>query len=249
MPFWNCKIWDILFIKTIILLFYKSKLYFLISFLFLFYYYYYFLLYNIVLVLPYNNMHPAQVYKCSPSWTPLPFPSPYHPSRSSQCTSPKLFNQKYRLNLLLQGLRSCQNPSLVLMVFPKYNNPQEILFCPRKYCFMGLTAQLLQCPRFWDDHTNTHTFSPFKWRWMAGRWEKYFNGQRKGCRGYKPSHIPTLCPGPSHISLPSLPLQSGPAGLDWEELSPFTLPWGRWAEKLLKARTSRIYSSLQSKEI
>ena len=24
-----------------------------------------------------------------PSWTPLPPPSPYHPSRSSQCTSPK----------------------------------------------------------------------------------------------------------------------------------------------------------------
>ena len=30
-----------------------------------------FLLYNIVLVLPYINMHPPQVYTCSPSWTPL----------------------------------------------------------------------------------------------------------------------------------------------------------------------------------
>ena len=29
------------------------------------------------------------VYQCSPSWTPLPPPSPYHPSGSSQCTSPK----------------------------------------------------------------------------------------------------------------------------------------------------------------
>ena len=27
---------------------------------------------------------------CSPSWVPLPPPSPYHPSGSSQCTSPKL---------------------------------------------------------------------------------------------------------------------------------------------------------------
>ena len=26
------------------------------------------------------------VYTCSPSWTPLPPPSPYHPSGSSQCT-------------------------------------------------------------------------------------------------------------------------------------------------------------------
>ena len=30
-----------------------------------------------------------QVYMCSPSWTLLPPPSPYHPSGSSQCTSPK----------------------------------------------------------------------------------------------------------------------------------------------------------------
>ena len=47
------------------------------------------LLYNIVLVLPYINMNPPWVYMCSPSWTPLPPPSPYHPSGSSQCTSPK----------------------------------------------------------------------------------------------------------------------------------------------------------------
>ena len=45
------------------------------------------LLYNIVLVLPYINMNPPQVYTCSPSWAPLPLPSPYHPSKSSQCTS------------------------------------------------------------------------------------------------------------------------------------------------------------------
>ena len=34
-------------------------------------------------------MNPPQVYSCSPSWTLLPPPSPYHPSGSSQCTSPK----------------------------------------------------------------------------------------------------------------------------------------------------------------
>ena len=53
-------------------------------------YYYYYLLYNIVLVLPYINMNPPWVYTCSQSWNPLPPPSPYHPSGSSQCTSPKL---------------------------------------------------------------------------------------------------------------------------------------------------------------
>ena len=37
-------------------------------------------------VLPYIDMNQPQVYKCPPSWTPLPSPSPLHPSGSSQCT-------------------------------------------------------------------------------------------------------------------------------------------------------------------
>ena len=41
------------------------------------------------MVLPYINMNPPQVYTCSPFWTLLPPPSPYHPSGSAQCTSPK----------------------------------------------------------------------------------------------------------------------------------------------------------------
>ena len=48
-----------------------------------------FKLYNIVLVLPNIEMKSPQVYLCSPSWTLLPPPSPYPPSGSSQCTSPK----------------------------------------------------------------------------------------------------------------------------------------------------------------
>ena len=69
---------------------------------FSFYYYYFFViksvffkfyfifkLYVSVLVLPNIKMNPPQVYMCSPSWTLLPPPSPYHSSGSSQCTSPK----------------------------------------------------------------------------------------------------------------------------------------------------------------
>ena len=52
-------------------------------------FYFIFNLYNIVLVLPNIEMNPPQVYMCSPSWTHLPPPSPYHPLGSSQCTSPK----------------------------------------------------------------------------------------------------------------------------------------------------------------
>ena len=50
---------------------------------------FFFLLYNIVLVLPHINMNLPRVYICSQSRTPLPPSSPYHPSRSSQYTSPK----------------------------------------------------------------------------------------------------------------------------------------------------------------
>ena len=52
-------------------------------------FYFIFKIYNIVLVLPNIEMNLPQVYMCSPSWTLLPPPSPYHPSGSSQCTSPK----------------------------------------------------------------------------------------------------------------------------------------------------------------
>ena len=56
--------------------------------LFFFKFYFIFKLYIIVLVLPNIKMNPPQVYMSSPSWTLLPTP-PYHPSGSSQCTSPK----------------------------------------------------------------------------------------------------------------------------------------------------------------
>ena len=52
-------------------------------------FYFIFKFYIIVLVLPNIKMSPPQVYMCSPSCTLLPPPSPYPPSGSSQCTSPK----------------------------------------------------------------------------------------------------------------------------------------------------------------
>ena len=62
----------------------------LFYFIFLFFQFYFiFKLYIIVLVLPNIKMNPPPVYMCSSSWTLLPPPSPYHPSGSSQCTSPK----------------------------------------------------------------------------------------------------------------------------------------------------------------
>ena len=56
----------------------------------LLFFFFFFLLYNIVLVLPYINMNPPRVYRCSQSWTPpptsLPIPSlwviPVHPPQT-----------------------------------------------------------------------------------------------------------------------------------------------------------------------
>ena len=39
--------------------------------------------------LPYFHMKQPWVYMCFPFWTPLPPPSPSHPSGSSQCTVPE----------------------------------------------------------------------------------------------------------------------------------------------------------------
>ena len=39
--------------------------------------------------LPYIDLNQPWIYMCSPSRSPLPPPSPSHPSGSSQCTSPE----------------------------------------------------------------------------------------------------------------------------------------------------------------
>ena len=54
------------------------------------------------MVLPNIEMNPPQVYMCSPSWTLLPPPSSYHPSGSTQCTSPK-----HPVSCVEPGLATC----------------------------------------------------------------------------------------------------------------------------------------------
>ena len=74
------------------------------AFFFFFKFYFIFKLYIIVLVLPNIKMNPLQVYMCSPSWTHLPPPSPYHPSGSSQCTSPTKGFKRLRVQHTLRWL-------------------------------------------------------------------------------------------------------------------------------------------------
>ena len=89
---------------------------FLYSFFFfpvLFIYLFIFKLYNIVLVLPNIEMNPPQVYMCSPSWILLPPPSPYHPSGSSQCTSPM-----HPVSCIEPGLATCSIYDIIHISMP-----------------------------------------------------------------------------------------------------------------------------------
>ena len=55
-----------------------------------------------MLVLPNIEMNPPQVYICSPSWTLLPPPSPYHPSLSYHTIFPCIciFSASFALGLV-----------------------------------------------------------------------------------------------------------------------------------------------------
>ena len=58
-------------------------------------------------------MNPPWVYMCSPSWTPLPPPTPNHPSGSSQCTSPKgpVSNLDWRfVSYMTLNMFQCHSP-------------------------------------------------------------------------------------------------------------------------------------------
>ena len=76
-------------------------------------------------------MNPPQVYMCSPSWTLLPPPSPFHPSGSSQCTSPT-FNSQHTTSLssVLQPHRPSINSSNRLHDFCTYFSVLNALFHP-----------------------------------------------------------------------------------------------------------------------
>ena len=57
---------------------------------------------TILWFLPYIDMNQPWVYMCFPSWTPLPHPSPSHPSGSSQCTS-----SEHPVSCIQPGLAIC----------------------------------------------------------------------------------------------------------------------------------------------
>ena len=94
------------------------------------------LFYNIVLVLPYINVNLPRVYTCSPSWTPLPPASAYHPSGSSQCTSPKLPVFCIEPGLAIRFLYDIIHVSMPFsQIIPQLPLPQSPKDCSKHLCF------------------------------------------------------------------------------------------------------------------
>ena len=102
---------------------------------------YLFLLYNIVLVLPYIDMNLPWVYMCSPSWSPLPPPSPYHLSGSSPCTSPKLPVSCIEPGLVIRFTYDISHVSMPFShIIPPLPSPTE-----SKRLFYKSVSLLLSC--------------------------------------------------------------------------------------------------------
>ena len=77
-------------------------------------------------------MNPPRVYTCSPSQTPLPPPSLYHPSQLSQCTSPKQPVSCIQLGLAIRFIYDIIHVSMPFsQIIPPSPSPTESkrLFC------------------------------------------------------------------------------------------------------------------------
>ena len=134
---------------------FKFKIYLLFKFKFIYLLFYFiFKLYIIVLVLPNIKMNPPQVYMLSPSWTLLRPPSPYHPSGSSQCTSPK-------------HPVSCIEPGLYLLIEGKLL--YRILLFSAKYYHHESAIGIHVSPPSWTlSHLPPHSASLGCYRAPAG---------------------------------------------------------------------------------
>ena len=118
---------------SVILVFWMLSFYFLLYFTF-----------NIVLVLPYINMNLPWVYTCSQSWTPLPHPSPYNLSGSSQCTRPKHPVSCVEPGLVIRFIYDITHVSMAFsQITPPSPSPTESkrLF----YTYVSLLLSCIQC--------------------------------------------------------------------------------------------------------
>ena len=139
--------------------------FFLTSKNYVFFFIFIFLLYNIVLVLPYINMHLPRVYTCSPSWTPLPPPSPYHPSGSSQCTSPKVPISCIEPGLVIHFLYGIHVLMPFSQIIPLPQSPKDCSI----QMFSILSAALPEAGVSWASALSSSLFCVWLWPWLSSQ--------------------------------------------------------------------------------
>ena len=99
-----------------------------------------YLLYNIVLVLPWIDMHPPWVYMCSPSWTPRPPPSTSHLSGSSQCTSPghpvSCIEPGLAIRFTCDNLHVSMPFSQIIPPSPSLTESKRLFYASVSFCYL-----------------------------------------------------------------------------------------------------------------
>ena len=122
-----------------------------------------FKLYITVLVLPNIKMNLPQVYMRSPSWTLLPPPSPFHPSGSSQCTSPK-----HPVSFYILYLQQIEVAMVIYTVFIPFN------FYAIVKCWTGYSAIELWFSDCYLSATSKFCVLFFFFFLVLGKWPQHF---------------------------------------------------------------------------
>ena len=119
-------------------------------------------------------MNPPEVYMCSPSRTLLPPPSPYHPSGSSQCTSPNHPVSCIELGLAICFMYDIIHVSMPLWLFNNWNMSSWISFFWLQSSWptwWPLTLQgYLPSPRLFQHTSGEHCVGT----WRGNQWADVF---------------------------------------------------------------------------
>ena len=149
------------------------------------------------MVLPYINMNLPQVYTCSPSWTPLSPPSLYHPSGSSQYTSPK-----HPVSCIEPGLSICFIYDIIHVsmtfsqIIPPSPSPTESkrLF----YTSVSLLLSRIQCYHYHLSKFRIYVFSSVQFSSVAQSWTTLCNPMNRSTPGFH-HQLPELAQTHVHL--------------------------------------------------